>query len=491
MKKIFQILLMFILTNNCITTSESKDLNDTIYNGTLTLAEVLQIVSNRYFDTKDVDTCFDSAIEAFLNELDPHSNYIRSKDYTNIKNMMSGEFGGIGIIIFAMRKTKDRFLPIEHVIPDGPADKAGVKAHDKIIEIDGTLIEGMPTDEALAKLKGKKGTKVTIKVLRNENELLTFEITRDNIKEQNSICFDIEPHHISYLALHMFTDNSVQQMEKLLHEIHKKQYKGLILDLRNNSGGLLQAAVDIASLFVEKNTLIASTKDKNLKETERYVTKRQPIKNLPRFVIILINNYSASASEILAGCLKEYSNQKSNNPNAPIVILVGDKSFGKGSVQEIIPIRCGNKECAVKITIALYYLADGKSIQGIGINPDVLVEKKIDPPAHIKWFNEHYGSEQSLTNYIKQKETNEKDGTNKNINTKDKETKKEESKDIIERTQEVLKNDNQFLEAISILNMLHFAEMSSPKNIKNRHDAVTFLQSIIPEGNKLVMTPIK
>ena len=342
----------------------------------------------------------------------------------------------------------------------------------------------MSTEEATAKLKGKQGTNVTIKVMREskgieKGDLLTFDIKRDVIKEQNSRCFLLNDQNICYIGFTMFTETSVNQLEKLIEQAHKKKYKGIILDLRNNSGGLLQAAIDIEGLFVDKGSLVCVTKDKNNKEIERYVTKRKPIACSTPFIVIVINNYTASAAEILAGGLKIHSDAQKKT-DKPIVILVGTKSFGKGSVQEIIPI--GN-DCAAKITTSLYYLPDGNSIQGIGIEPDVTVERTSPLPEQVAWFNANYGREQALANYIKQDGIDDK-------NSK-KTEQKTEAKGLLERAKEMLATDNQFQEAITIINLLNTAKSIAPKTVNNRAMVVEFLKNNYHSNKKIELAEIK
>jgi len=266
---------------------------------------------------------------------------------------------------------------------------------DKIVEVNGNILEGDATEKIIAQLKGERHSSVNVKVMRENNpDLLSFDIIRDVVKEQHSLSFHIKNHDIAYISLSMFTDIASKQIAQLLKKSHEHNYKGLILDLRNNSGGLLTAAIDIASLFLKKGSLIAITKDKNDQETERYVTKNEPIikNNLPIF--ILINNYTASAAEILAGSLKIHSEQLGDY----LAFLVGTKTFGKGSVQEVIPI--GNN-CALKLTTHLYFLPNDTTIQGTGIEPDFFVEQTTPPSEQVQWFIKHYGREEALENYIK------------------------------------------------------------------------------------------
>lgn len=466
----------------------NQDFDTIIYNATGEFAQVFQLVKQKHYRPKDLENSMYDAIDTFLNHLDPHSGFFAPKNYKNILSMMSGEFCGIGVVIDVTRQTKDRFLTIVDVIPEGPAEKVGIKSFDKIVEIDGQILEGMPTEEATAKLKGKQGTIVAVKVMRDakgaeKGELLSFNITRDVIKEQNSRCFLLKEQNICYIGFTMFTENSVTQLERLIEQAHKHNYKGIILDLRGNSGGLLQAAIDIEGLFVEKGSLVCVTKDKNNKEIERYVTRRKPISCNTPFIVILINNYTASAAEILAGGLKIHSTaQKSTDK--PLVILVGTKSFGKGSVQEIIPI---SNDCAAKITTSLYYLPDGNSIQGIGIEPDVTVERTMPLPEQVTWFNANYGREQALANYIKQEGIDDK--------TKDNDTKKAEQKPevkgLLERAKEMLVTDNQFQEAVTIINLLNTVKSISPKTVNIRTSAVEFLKKNYNATQKIELTEIK
>ncbi|HML19056.1 MAG TPA: S41 family peptidase, partial [Candidatus Dependentiae bacterium] len=332
MKKISYSIVLLLCTSLLLAQDKKneqeqpQDFDSMVYNTTGLFAQVVQLVKHKHYrPTKDLENSFYEAFDTFLNHQDPHSGFFNAKSYKNILSMMSGEFCGIGVVIDITRQTKDRFLTVVDIIPEGPAEKAGLKPFDKIVEIEGQILEGMSTEEATAKLKGKQGTSVTIKVLRDakgpdKGDLLTFTITRDVIKEQNSRCFLLNDLNICYIGFSMFTENSVNQLEKLFEEAHKKKYKGIILDLRNNSGGLLQAAIDIAGLFVEKGSLVCVTKDKNNKEIERYVTRRKPITYSTPFIVVLINNYTASAAEILAGGLKIHSEAQKKG-DKPVVIL--------------------------------------------------------------------------------------------------------------------------------------------------------------------------
>lgn len=475
---------------------QKASFDETIHSWLFTLAEVLDNTNQRHYNPDPKEGMI-SAIEGFVSRLDPHSTFLDPKAYKNIMESTSGEFFGIGIVIDNTRQTKDKILTVIDTIPDGPADKAGIKPLDKLIEIDDTLVEGMSTEEAIAHLKGERNTKVTIKVLREgQPDILSFALTRDIVKEYNSLCFHMPDYNICYLSLTMFTDSAIKQIKNLLEQSAKKPYKALILDLRNNSGGLLSSAVDIAGLFLEKDSLVVSTKDKNGHEIDQYKTKQEPSVNPALPVFIMINNFTASAAEILAGSLKIHSEnmaKKSINKEQTklMVFLVGAKSFGKGSVQEVIPV---SNNCALKLTICLYFLPNDTSIQGLGIEPDITIERRMPPTDQALWLTKFYGREQALTNYIK---TDTSDSAEKNAQDKKAaDAKKEAAKDKKdktwnERAKEMLSNDNQLRETITLINLLDMGKKYNPAAVSNRTKAIEFLKTVYVSGNALSLVEIK
>jgi carboxyl-terminal processing protease len=474
--------------------------DDIVYNWTNTFGEVLRLSQEKHYRIDDPEQAMIRAIEGFTSSLDPHSNFLDPKTYRMILETTNGEFFGIGIIIDATRKPKDRFLMVVDVIPDGPAEKAGVLPYDKIIEIEDKTLEGMSTEEATAKLRGEKGSSVHIKVLREEKpDPQQFAIVRDVVKEQTSLAFYIKDYDTYYLSLTSFTSNAVNQIENLLKKSTQKRYRGLILDLRNNSGGLLTSAVDIAGLFVEKGSLVVTTRDKHNQDTARYETNRDPIASNGLPIFILTNNFTASAAEILAGCLKIHSEnlaKKVNDTNKTqtqlMVFLVGSTTFGKGSVQEIIPV--GNN-CAVKITTSLYHLPDGSTIQGTGIEPDFKIEKLFPAPEQIEWYKKFYGREQAFKDYIRpygsklELEPRQTDAESEDATSDTKAEKK--PKNWSERTQEALSKDNQFLGALALLNTFDSISKKSPVLVKNRTDAIAYLQGIFIPSEKIAMEEVK
>lgn len=461
--------------------------DETIFNWSRTFAQVIDIAHKKHYAITDLQDNMIKAIDGFISSLDAHSSFLDPKTYREMLETTSGEFFGVGIIIDNLRKPQDKHLTIIDTIPEGPSDQAGIQAMDKIVEINGELLEGLSTDKIVRMLKGERHSTVKVKVMReNSPDLLSFDIVRNIVKEQHSLSFHIKNHNISYISLSMFTDSAVKQIETLLKKSQEQNHKGLILDLRNNSGGLLSAAIDIAGLFIKKGSLVTVTKDKNAQELERYITKRNPvIKNhLPIF--ILINNYTASAGEILAGCLHIHSAQT----NDYLAFLVGTKTFGKGSVQEVIPV---SNDCALKLTTCLYFLPDETTIQGKGIEPDFMIEKTTSPTEQMQWFTKNFGREETLDNYInvtkegialpKEKKENKKD--KKNI------VSKEERASRFDRAKKLLETDNQLRDCISLINTLHTAQKYTPNLVKTHASAGSYLKQNHISNDKLEIEEVK
>jgi carboxyl-terminal processing protease len=460
------------------TPSEAPDEFDQIlFDWTGTWAHVAQLAKEKHYHIDSIQKAMVAGIDAFISTLDPHSKFLDNQEYNSILESTIGEFYGIGVVINNTRSSKEKFLTLIEIIPDGPASKSGLLQYDKIVEIDGKALEGMSTQEATKLLKGKKGTTVTVKVLREGSfDLLTFTITRDVVKEQQSLCFYLKEKNIYYLSLSMFAENSVQQLEKLLKKAQKQEPRGLILDLRNNSGGLLNAAIEIAGLFLDKESVVVTTKNNKGEETERYTTKRNPIARPGMLLCILINNYTASAAEILAGCLKVHA-EKLDQQHPLMVFIVGTPSFGKGSVQEVIPV---GSNCALKLTTSLYFLPYDTNVQGVGILPDIHIERCLPPSEQIKWLTESYGRENTLENYIcidKEGKAQEKENKNKKIEESNNNKKNNEKDSWNKRVQTMLQQDNQLKEAINLISLIYNGQRNLRRVITDRKSALLYIQS--------------
>lgn len=317
-------------------------------------AKVLNLVQQYYVEDVDVKKLIYGGIKGMLRELDPHTNFLPPDIYKEFESETTGEFGGIGIEITVQNGILTIISPIE----DTPAWKAGVKAGDKVVEIDGESTKGFSLVEAAQKMKGKRGSKIRLGIYRDGFEKpKQFVIERGIVKIKSVKYTDLYEGY-AYVRLTSFIENSASDLTRQLKE-HQKRYKnirGLILDLRHNPGGLLDQAVQVSDLFLEQGTIV-STMGRNKKEKEvLYAKKPGTLENFP--LIVLIDEYSASASEIVAGALQD-------NKRA---LIMGRRSFGKGSVQSVVKLGDGS---GLKLTVGRYYTPSGKSIQAEGIHPDI------------------------------------------------------------------------------------------------------------------------
>lgn len=318
--------------------------------------DVFQRVQEQYVEEVTDKKLIESAISGMLQSLDPHSSYLSADSYKDMQVKTKGKFGGLGIEI----TMEDGVVKVVSPIDDTPAAKAGMMSGDLIIGVDGESIRGLTINESVSKLRGPVGSKVIITVVRGKKDPYEIEIKRDiiNIK---SVKHNIIK-NIGYVRLTTFSDTTTSGLEKALTEIKKNignKFQGLILDLRNNPGGLLNQSISVADAFLNQGEIV-STQGRNDDDTSRVFAKKGDLIN-GQPLVVLINSGSASASEIVAGALKDHSR----------AIIIGTRSFGKGSVQSIIPL-AGNG--AMRLTTARYFTPSGISIQAKGIEPDIIVE---------------------------------------------------------------------------------------------------------------------
>ena len=318
--------------------------------------DVFQRVQEQYVEEVTDKKLIESAISGMLQSLDPHSSYLSADSYKDMQVKTKGKFGGLGIEI----TMEDGVVKVVSPIDDTPAAKAGMMSGDLIIGVDGESIRGLTINESVSKLRGPVGSKVIITVVRDKQDPYEIEIKRDiiNIK---SVKHNIIK-NIGYVRLTTFSDTTTSGLEKAITEIKKNignKFQGLILDLRNNPGGLLNQSISVADAFLNQGEIV-STQGRNDDDTSRVFAKKGDLIN-GQPLVVLINSGSASASEIVAGALKDHSR----------AIIIGTRSFGKGSVQSIIPL-AGNG--AMRLTTARYFTPSGISIQAKGIEPDIIVE---------------------------------------------------------------------------------------------------------------------
>lgn len=462
------------------TAPAQTDFDQVIFQWSKVLAEVLHLVKSKYHEQVNPEKAMVCAVNTLVSSLDPHSNFMDTKAYKEIIETTQGEFFGVGIIIDCMKELEQEFLKIIDTVPTGPADKAGIRADDIIVQINDDVLKGISVEEIIAKLKGKKGTQVQLKIKRGNNpELLSFTLTRDIVKEQDALCYYFKDNNCYYLSLRMFTENSVKQLEQLFKKCQSQHSKGIILDLRNNSGGLLTSVIDIAGLFLPKNSLVVTTQER-AKKTE-YKTTRDPLEIGEIPVFIITNNFTASAAEILAGCLQIHSDTQALTKKSSLVFLVGGKTFGKGSVQEVIPL---SHDCAAKITTALYYLPNNASIQSVGIQPDFALEPRLSPTKEMLWFNKFFGHESSLKNAIKNKnDTDQK--------TPLQSTDPEKEKSWQEKKQEQIGTDYTILSTLRLLEMFTIAKKAFPEQMSTRQKSIEFLKKNYVISDTIAMEEIK
>ena len=331
---------------------------DKLYEKIDLFAEVLEKIQNEYVEEVDQAEIIDSAINGALQSLDPFSAYMNPKVFEESQSETSGEFGGLGIEVSMESGVIKVITPID----DTPASKAGIKAGDYIVKINGEQVQGKTLMEAVNLMRGPEGTSIEITVRRKGlRKAKIFKITREII-EIKSVISKIVDNKVGYLRLRAFNANSSSQLKKEISKIEKnKKLVGYILDLRNNPGGLLSQAVIISDFFLNDGEIV-STKGRKKRENRKFFAKKgDKIDGKP--LIVLINNGSASASEIVAGALQDQKR----------AILLGETTFGKGSVQSIIPLK---NRGAIRLTISKYYLPSGKSISEVGVVPDIRVEEE-------------------------------------------------------------------------------------------------------------------
>jgi len=341
-----------------------RSVQEALYEQVELLAEAITVIQTEYVDPVEPKKLIYGALKGMVESLDRHSQFLDPGAYAEMQVETKGEFGGVGLEITL---AKDGVLTVIAPMDDTPAAKAGLAPQDKIVKIDGESTRGISLQEAVMRLRGRVGSKVSLTIFRETGDQLSeVSLTRAaiqirSIREEPEVAPGI-----GYVRISEFQDNTPRDLENALEDLEKKKIPdGLILDLRNNPGGLLDVAVDVAGRFLPTGTLVVSTKSRIESQNQQFLSKsHHPLLDVP--VVILVNGGSASASEIVAGALHDHHR----------AILMGSKTFGKGSVQTVIPLRDGS---AVRLTTSIYYTPSGQAIHGKGLEPDVVVEQP--PPS--------------------------------------------------------------------------------------------------------------
>lgn len=399
--------------------TSSKEEEDT-YRYLETFANILSILQDNYVEDIKAKEAIEGAIDGLLLSLDPHSSYLKPESYREFQNETKGSFTGIGIEI----TLQDGIITIIAPIEDTPADRAGIRSQDKIIKIDGVLTKGKTLFEAVKLLRGSKGTEVTISIYREGLEdLQEYTLIREAIPRNSVKSFMLKP-GFGYLRISNFQRNTTKEVKQHLSDLQgAAPLQGLIMDLRNNPGGLLDQAVAVADLFLDDGLIVytkgkKSSQDLNFEAHENITPATYPI-------VVLVNEGSASASEIVAGALQDHKRG----------VIVGTQTFGKGSVQTVIPLPDG---AGLRMTTARYYTPNGRSIQATGITPDVIAARSDKPIETDATGNTSRIREQDLENHFTNSSGEEQSPP----------------KEIEEKLRTRLQNDSQLKSAFDILKSL-------------------------------------
>lgn len=430
-----------ISTNLNAQTPKKPEKEETKLESLAKFTRVITTVESSYADELTFSEIINKAISGLMTNLDAHSGFLDEKAFEDTKVQTQGEFGGLGITV----GMKDGALTVISPIEGTPADKAGVKSNDVILRIDGNATLGITLEEAVSKMRGKPKTPITITIVRKgEPRPFDINIIRDIIKVDSVYAKNIEDEDILYLRVTNFDQKVTKESAKFIKEFAKnnKNAKGIILDLRNNPGGLLDQAIGLTNLFVNKGVIV-SQKGRDSKENLEYSAKKdEKITDLP--LVVLVNSGSASASEIVSGALQDLKR----------AVVIGEETFGKGSVQVILPL---NEKEALKMTIARYYLPSGRTIQNKGVTPDLEVFYGKVPNDDKAFIIKETDLKQHLENEL-QKIDDNKTESNKTINLDNNKTNtKEKDKEKI-ITKKDLYDDMQLKTAVDTIKVLNLTK---------------------------------
>jgi len=431
-------MLMLVFASYCANVQAKeivKEKEPNTYEMLNLFGEVMERTKALYVEETSDKKLIESAINGMLVSLDPHSSFLDAKSFKYMNEQTKGKFGGLGIEV----TMENGVVKVVSPIDDTPAAKAGIKAGDYITDIDGESVVGQTLNEAVDKMRGKVGTKVKLTIQRASEKPFDVKIKREEIKIQ-SVKSEVKNDDVAYIRISSFTEEVDTNVKKAIEKARKEtknKLRGIVLDVRNNPGGLLDQAVAVSDLFLDKGEIV-STRSRDEKDTIKYSANEGDIaKGLP--IVVLINEGSASASEIVSGALQDHHR----------AILLGEKSFGKGSVQTIIPL---GDYGAMRITTARYYTPSGRSIQAEGIEPDILVK-----PAKVEVIERYYNmSEASLSNALKNEQKDDK--------------KKDDNKAKDDKNEQDLK-DYQLVRALDLVKALSlYGSNEQVKPTENKED---------------------
>ncbi len=412
---------------------EEKNKQDA-YNKLKVFSEVLSLIESNYVEPVESNSMIEGAISGMVKSLDPHTSYMPPVSYKEMQVETTGKFGGLGIEI----SVRDGVLTVVSPIDDTPAFKVGIKPGDKIIKIEDESTLDMTLQDAVSRLRGETGSPVTITIFRKTFKVpKEFTIVRDIIKVR-SVVSKLYQDDIGYIKIRNFSKNTSSGLDKALEELRGKGITKLILDVRNNPGGLLNQAVEVTDRFLNRENLIVYTKGRSDEQNMRF-TSHDKVAGVAYPMIVLVNGGSASASEIVAGALQDLNR----------AVILGTQTFGKGSVQTIIPLSDGS---ALRLTTARYYTPSGRVIQENGIEPDIIVEMKPRNELDKKDGKKGEPEEKTrLRRFLREKDLKKHLKGKKSIEGTDEETSKEIEETKVKELHEDLKKDNQLQQAVSLL----------------------------------------
>lgn len=423
----FMFLAVFLLTWQPVHATPSQEDGVLPLEDIRTFTDIFERIRDSYVEEVDDKTLFEYAINGMLSSLDPHSAYLQAEDFADLQEHTSGKFGGLGIEV----SMEDGLILVVSPIDDTPAQKAGINAGDLIVSLNDEAVMGLSLNEAIEIMRGPIGEPISLEIRRKgEKELLSFTLKRAEISV-TSVRTELLDDQIAYVRITQFQENTgTELLEKLEDWIAQDSINGIVLDLRNNPGGVLDAAVEVADSFIDDG-LIVYTEGRAANSKITYeASHNTPARDIP--VVILINAGSASASEIVAGALQDHQR----------AAIVGTQSFGKGSVQSVLPL---TEDSAVKLTTARYFTPEGRSIQAQGIRPDIWVEQSEVTPYEQRTFKES-----NLPGHLR------------NANGDDDAEDKEESNQDKNTSSELLKKDFQLYEAYTLLRGLSILSRQEP-----------------------------
>lgn len=433
-KLTFLVLFIFIMGALAFGIEFSRKEREETYKELEIFGDALHLVQTQYVESESAKDLIYGALKGLLSALDPYSQFLKPEDYKELLVDTKGEFGGLGIEI----SIKDGLLTVISPLEDTPAWREGIKAGDRIVEIEGELTRGITLMDAVKKLRGKPGTDVNITILREKTgEILEIIITREIIQIQDIRKSAVLRGNVGYIRINEFREDTADELDDVLKKLKKEGAKGYILDLRNNPGGLLISAVDVASRFLKPDKLVVYTLDRQDTKNE-YYSETVDANYTEEPLVVLVNTGSASGSEIVAGCFKDQGRG----------IVLGEKTFGKASVQTVLPLADGS---ALRLTTAKYYTPEGILIEKEGIHPDIAVEQRevgeIEKTKEDEIFEE-----------LKKDENGESE---KEVDEKVEEEKVDESKE----DKEFYEKDYQLIRALDLMKGLMI--LSESKEVKN------------------------